>query len=128
MSLRQGATRRRRVEDIFQKTWRQLVNPFPAARLISDDEVESIYLAGLDILERIGIRCQVGEARDVFVRFGATVDESDGRVRVGREIVEAALTTIPNEITLMPRNPDHAVSLGGRLPDDGCGFGAAKLH
>ncbi len=113
MSLRQGATRRRRAEDIFQKTWRQLVNPFPGSRLISDDEVESIYLAALDILERIGIRCQVGEALDVLVRFGAIVDAGDGRVRLGREIVEAALTTIPKEIMLMPRNPDHAVRLGG---------------
>ncbi len=113
MNMRAGTARRRRVQDIVQKPWTQLVNPLPRARLISDDEVESLHLAALEILERIGVRCQVKEARDIFARAGATIDESDGRVRVGREIVLTALKTVPAAITLSPRNPAHAVKLGG---------------
>ncbi len=106
--------KRRRPGDIVQKPWRQLINPFAALRLISDDEVESLHLAALDILERIGIRCQVKEARDIFARAGAIVDETDGRVRLGRDIVEAALAMAPAELTLSPRNSAQAVKLGGR--------------
>lgn len=105
--------KRRRLGDIVQKPWRQLINPFTPLRLISDDEVESLHLASLDILERIGIRCQVNEARDIFAGAGARVDETDGRVRVGRDIVEAALATAPAELTLTPRNPARAMKLGG---------------
>lgn len=110
--MRQGAARRRKVQDIVQKPWTQFRNPFPKARLVSDDQVETIHLAALDILERIGIRCQVKEARDILAKAGARVDESDGRVWLGREIVEAALQTVPSETLLTPRNPGRAVKLG----------------
>ncbi len=110
--MRQGAARRRKVQDIVQKPWTQFCNPFPKARLVSNDQVESIHLAALDILERIGIRCQVKEARDILAKAGAQVDESDGRVWLGREIVEAALQTVPSETLLTPRNPGRAVKLG----------------
>ncbi len=114
MNARTGApSRRRRVSDIVQKPWRQMCNPHERARLVSDDELEQIHLAALDILERIGIRCQVKEARDILAEAGALVDESDGRVRLGREIVEAALATAPAELVLTPRNGERAMRLGG---------------
>lgn len=113
VNMRTGSGRRRRIQDIVQKPWTQLVNPWVRLRLISDDEVEAIHLAALDILECIGVRCQVPEARALFAAAGAIVDESDGRVRLGRDIIKAALCTVPSEITLTPRNPNRAVTLGG---------------
>lgn len=106
--------RRRRAADIVQKPWAQLENPLPPLRLISDDEVTAIHRAALKLLETVGVRCAVKEARDLFARAGAVIDESDSRVRLGPEIVEAALTTAPSELTLTPRNPARAVKLGGR--------------
>lgn len=113
MSARAGAGRRRKISDIVQKPWTQLVNRLPPQPLISDDEVESICRAALDLLERIGVRCQVAEAQAILRRAGAAVDGNDGRIRLGREIVEAALKTVPPQFTLTPRNPAHAVRLGG---------------
>ena len=105
--------RRRKASDIVQQSWRQLRNPLPRSRIISDDEVERIHLAALHILETVGVRCAVKEARDIFAGAGALIDESDSRVRLGRDIVEAALRTAPAELTLTPRNPQRAVRLGG---------------
>ena len=113
MNQRPGAARRRRPQDIVQKPWGQIVNPLPRLSLVSADEVEAIHLAALDILERIGVRCHVAEARHLLAKAGARVDETDARVKVGRDIVEAALLTVPPEITLTPRNPARAVMLGG---------------
>ncbi len=112
MNMRQGTARRRKAGDIFQMPWAQLSNRFPKARLISDDQVEAVHLAALDILERIGVRCQVKEARDIFAKAGARVDDSDGRVWMGRDIAEEALKSVPAEIELTPRNRQHAVRLG----------------
>ena len=112
MNIRAGSGRRRRVQDIVQKPWGQLRNPFPPLSLVSDDEVEAIHRAALGILEDIGLRCQVKEARDLFRQAGAHVDDAEGHVRLGRDIVEHALTTVPPSITLVPRNPAHAVTLG----------------
>lgn len=106
--------RRRRAADIVQKPWTQFENPLPPLRLISDDEVEAIHRAALKLLENVGVRCAVREARDLFAKAGAVIDETDNRVRLGPEIVEAALATVPSELTLTPRNPSHAVKLGGK--------------
>ena len=105
--------RRRRSSDIVQKPWALMRNPLPRLRIISDDEVEALHQAALVILETIGIRCAVKEARDLFARAGALIDDEDGRVRLGRDIIETALSTVPSELTLAPRNPAHAVRLGG---------------
>ncbi len=90
-----------------------LHNPLPPLRLISDDEVEALHQAALTILETIGIRCAVKEARDIFAKAGAIVDDSNANVRLGREMIEAALKTAPSELTFTPRNPERAVRLGG---------------
>ena len=105
--------RKRRAADIVQKPWAQFRNPMPRLRLISDDEVEALHQAALTILETIGVRCAVKEARDIFAKAGAQIDESDGRVRLGRDIIEASLATVPSELTLTPRSPDRACRLGG---------------
>ena len=97
----------------MQQSWRQLRNPLPRARLISDDEVERIHAAALRILSGIGIRCAVPEARDIMRRGGALIDESDNRVRIGPDMVDQALSTVPSEFTLTPRNAARAVRLGG---------------
>lgn len=105
---------RRKAGDIVQMAWRQIVNPLPPARLISDDEVEALHEAALSLLERVGVRCALAEARAIFAKAGAIIDEADGRVRLGRDIVAEALKTVPAELTLTPRNETHAVRLGGR--------------
>ncbi len=104
--------RRRRAADIVQQPWMEFKNPLPRARLISDDEVEALHQASLTILETIGVRCAVKGARGIFAKAGAIIDESDNRVRVGRDIIEQALKTVPSGFTLTPRNRDRAVKLG----------------
>jgi trimethylamine--corrinoid protein Co-methyltransferase len=105
---------RRSTRDIVQMDWRQLTNPFEPVRLISDDAVEALHEAALELLARVGVRCAVSEARAIFAKAGAIIDEGDARVRLGPEIVEEALKTLPAELTLTPRNAKHAVKLGGR--------------
>ena len=65
-------TRRRRASDIVQKPWSQLENPLPPTRLISDDEVEALHEAALKLLETVGVRCAVPEARALLGKAGAT--------------------------------------------------------
>ncbi len=105
------AERRRKASDIHQQSWRQLRNHLPKARIISDDDVARLDDAALTILENIGVRCLAPEACALLAQAGAIV--RDGLVRVGRDMVAAALATTPSELTLTPRNPDRAVRLGG---------------
>ena len=54
-----GAARAARAAD-----YRHLVNPFEPLRVFSDDQVEAIHGAALRVLEEIGVRVLLGEARE----------------------------------------------------------------
>jgi trimethylamine--corrinoid protein Co-methyltransferase len=79
--------------------------------LVSADELEAMHLASLDLLEEIGMDVLLPEARDIYARAGALV--AGERVRIGRDIVEAAIGLAPAEFTFHARNPAHSIHLGG---------------
>lgn len=78
--------------------YRQLRNPFPPMKVFSDDHITTIHEAALDLLETHGMRVLLPEARRLFRQGGATVDDPAEHVRIGREIVTAALATAPTSI------------------------------
>ena len=102
----------RRDNSLYQAPWRQLSNPFRPLELVSADEIEAIHGASLEILERIGIRFSLPVARQIFRSAGAMVDEETMRVRIGGDIVDQALRTVPDSLTLESYNPERTVTLG----------------
>src|ERR1700730_18964337 len=56
--------------------YRTLVNPFEPVRIFSDDQVESMHLAALEILERQGMRVLSPRGRAVLAGAGAPGGES----------------------------------------------------
>lgn len=81
------------------------------ARILSDDQIETIHLQSLQVLERIGMEILNAEAREILAGAGALVDGQ--RVRIGREIIEHALTTPPAEFSIHARNPAYDIRIGG---------------
>jgi trimethylamine--corrinoid protein Co-methyltransferase len=75
--------------------YRRLVNPFEPIRIFSEDQVEAMHQAALRILERIGVRVLLPEARDRFKAAGASVDEATRLVKLDRALVTEALRTAP---------------------------------
>jgi len=94
--------------------YRHLVNPFEPVRIFSDDQVESIHLAALGILERQGMRVLSPRGRTLLAAAGAQVDEATQMVRLDPGMVAAALTTVPREVNLVARNPERTCRVGGR--------------
>jgi trimethylamine---corrinoid protein Co-methyltransferase len=111
VTTRRATSRRRNVNDIVQASWGQATNWFPSVDSIAAEEVELIHTSALEILEELGIRCLVPEAQNYFAAAGAIVDRSSGLIKVGREIVEAGLSTVPSRFQLKPRNSQKAVIL-----------------
>ena len=66
------------------RSYRHLSNPFEPLRVFSDDQVAAIHEAALQILEVQGMRVLPADAREVYRRGGAMVDESSKVVRLDR--------------------------------------------
>lgn len=99
-------------QPIAQLPWAQPQLTMEPVRIISDDQIETIHRQSLLVLEQIGMEVLYPEAREILGHAGALVDGE--RVRIGRDIVEHALTTPPVEFAIHARNPDHDMRLGGR--------------
>ena len=84
---------------------------FPPMKLISDDEVEDVHTTALQILEESGMEVLNPEARALYAEAGAIV--TGEKVRIGRELVDAALATAPASFTMHCRNPARNVEMGG---------------
>ncbi len=87
--------------------------------LLADRPVEPLTKAGVHaihdgvmrIREEIGIEFLNPEALAILRTAGCTIDGEN--VRMGREMVMHYLALAPDTFTLTPRNPAHAVTMGG---------------
>lgn len=91
--------------------YRQLRNPFTPQTVFSDDRIAAIHDAALSVLEELGIKVLLPEARAICAAGGALVDEETEIVRIGREVIEAALATAPRRIGCRAGAPHRDVTL-----------------
>ena len=94
--------------------YRQLRNPFPQMDVFSADEIAEIHATSLRILEELGMKVLLPEARTIYAQAGARVDDSSEMVYIGRELVEAALASAPKSISCHAgaRHRDITLELG----------------
>lgn len=110
MALRQG--RARALADKTPKravNYRQLRNPFTPQKVFSEDEVAALHATSLRVLEELGLKVLLSEARDLFKAAGARI--VDDMVYIGREIIEAAVATAPKAFTIHGGAPSRAVGM-----------------
>ena len=134
MAERRGRRARGALEDVPVRTpqYRGLVNPFTPQRVFSDDEVAALHANALRVLQELGLKVLLPEARAVFGAAGALVDEDTEMVRIGADIVEAALAGAPAEFTIRGGDPKDDVWFGpGSLvfiPGAGCPNATDRLR
>jgi trimethylamine--corrinoid protein Co-methyltransferase len=113
---------------IRQLPWRQVVNPYPPIEPLSADQIESIHRTSLALLEEIGMRVLLPEARAILKQGGAKVDDSSFVVRFDRGLVEQGVATAPQQFTIHARNPAHDIVMGGRHVNFGTVGGPPHAH
>ena len=101
---------------VFDRTrsYRHLRNPFEPLRVFSDDQVAAMHEAALTMLETQGMKVLSADARRLYARAGAEVDESTLMVRIDRGLVDASLATAPHDIMLHALDPERHVPLSDR--------------
>jgi len=82
----------------------------PRFRKLSDDQVEKLHFASLEILERTGVRLYEPEALELLQAKGIKVEDGN-RVRIPSGLVEWALTVAPKRTVLCNRNGQRVMPL-----------------
>jgi trimethylamine--corrinoid protein Co-methyltransferase len=89
-------------------------------RRFSDEQIQMLHNASLEILDRTGVRLHHQPAIDLLQRAGAHISDGN-RVRIPAKLVEQALTTVPKQITLYDRHGEAAIPLDGHRTFFGTG-------
>ncbi len=103
--------------------YRQLRNPFPQMEVFPADQIADMHESALRVLQELGIKCLLPEARRIFALAGARVDEDSEMVFIGRDMVEAAVASAPKSITCRAgaRRRDFTLELGSLVFQPGAG-------
>ena len=88
----------------------------PRISFLSQDEVNAIHNASLEILENTGMKVMSQEALQILKKAGAKVDHEANHATIPRALVEEALSRVPKTITYAARNPDNDFVLDKQTP------------
>jgi trimethylamine---corrinoid protein Co-methyltransferase len=105
----------------------RLANRWPPLEILSVEQLERILAAAFRILEEAGLEIRSSAAREVFRREGALVDEETQMVRLGRDLVEAKLTLVPERFVLHARNAERHLHVGDNVVNFGPVTGAPNI-
>jgi len=88
----------------------------PSINFLSQDELDAIHNASLEVLERTGIKVMSEQALDILKEAGAKVDYGRNHATIPATLVEEALRRAPKTITCAARNPKHDFVLNKQKP------------
>ena len=107
--------RRSAASEIQRLPWRTVRNPHPPTRVLSEEQVEVIHEASLRVLRDIGMKVLGPDARALYARAGASVDDDAEMVRFDPAMVESYMALAPPSYTIKARNPEKSLTFGGNV-------------
>ncbi len=82
--------------------------------IFTQDELDDIHWATVEVLEKTGLWVEDDEALDLFADGGCKVDRAERKVRIPQHILEETVSWAPSKVVLCGRTPDKDVVLEGR--------------
>jgi trimethylamine--corrinoid protein Co-methyltransferase len=95
-----------------QVPWKQPERLFDPVELATEEQIEAIHQASLQILSEIGMDFLDPESRRLLADAGARVDPDSQRVRFDPEWIEETIRTAPSEFRLHSWNPERNLRMG----------------
>jgi trimethylamine--corrinoid protein Co-methyltransferase len=94
------------------------MNATPQFRVLSDDQIEEVFYAALDVLERVGTRVYEEEALSLLRDAGCRITDGDGSAEstgslayIPSWLVKQALSTVPERVVLAGRDRSKRIYL-----------------
>ncbi len=111
---RRGNRRRdRNTNPLLTIPFRQLRNPYAPLEVLSEEQIEQIHEASMQILEDVGLRWLDDEALDLWEKAGAKVDRAARHAWLDRHLVMELVAKAPSSFTWRARNPARNLTIGG---------------
>jgi len=92
--------------------------------ILSDEQLEQLKAASLEVLEEVGIHCPSEKALGIYAEHGAQVDFESQIVKLPESVVLEAMSNAPRFYTMGARSEAHDLKLDGAsfyCATDGCG-------
>lgn len=86
---------------------------FEPTRAVSDDQLEAVHHASLEVLATTGIDVLNEDARRLLTAAGAVGEPDTIRIRFDPDMVTERIATAPPSYELHARNPNQSVLVGG---------------
>jgi trimethylamine--corrinoid protein Co-methyltransferase len=103
---------------------RPITYPHLTFEVLSQQEIERIHTATLEVIAHTGVRFPLPQALDILEAHGAIVDRTTQIAKIPGQAIEDALKLTPPVYNLAARDPAQDLSLDGKhiyLGTDGCG-------
>jgi trimethylamine---corrinoid protein Co-methyltransferase len=97
---------------------------------LTDEQLDKLQEATLDILENVGVRFPSEKALKVFAEHGANIDRNTQIVKLKRDMVFKAMKTVPRFFVMGARIPEYDLHLENGITyftTDGCGVEVIDL-
>ena len=92
-----------------------IVRKFRPLEILTDEQVEQIHAAALDILQTTGVRVESEKARRIYEQGGAQVDHDDRRVRFPPGLVVECLRKCPPSFHMRALDRRNDLVVGGNV-------------
>jgi trimethylamine--corrinoid protein Co-methyltransferase len=106
------------------------IRPAYRIQFLTDEQLEDLQEATLYLLEEVGVKFPSEKALAIFVDHGAQVDHDSQVVKIPRDLVFKALSTVPRYFHLGARDPACDFDLQDGVTyftTDGCGVETVDL-
>lgn len=93
-------------------------------QFLDEQQLDDLREATLQILENTGVQFPSINALEIFAEHGADVDHDSQVVKIPRDLVMKAMSTVPRYFNLGARNPEFDLQLQESVTyftNDGCG-------
>ncbi len=100
------------------------LTPAYKVRFLSDEQLDQLQEATLQIMEEVGVRFPSDKALAIFADHGARVNRDTRVVKIPRDLVRKAMATVPRYFKMGARDPSCDLQLEDRVTyftTDGCG-------
>ena len=92
----------------------------PRYRLLTEDQIQEIHLATLEILETIGVKILGEEGIELLEGAGCRMKQ-DKRVKIPRRLVDDCIESAPSRLSICSRTGEAAMDLQGHQSYFGTG-------